>query len=146
MLLALAASQKWHLAQLDINTAFLNDDLFEEVYMELPHGYVPQKASSSTTSAKLVCILHKSIYGLKQTSRQWNIKLLKSLCCVVQQSKSDYSLFTRGSGYKFVGVLLYVDDIIEAGSCAKAIVEVKVFLQQHFKLKDLGTLRYFYGA
>ena len=62
VLLALATSQKWHLVQFDVNNAFLNGDLFEEVYMDLPIGY-------GKHGARLVCKLHKLIYGFKQASR-----------------------------------------------------------------------------
>ena len=78
VLLALASSHQWHLIQMDVNKAFLNGNLFEEVYMDIPLGYDYKEKYSSSTE-KLVCKLHKSIYGLKQASRQWNSKLSHSL-------------------------------------------------------------------
>ena len=61
VLLPLAAKQKWHLVQLDANNAFLDGDLFEEVYMELPLGYLRQ-GESIVNGKRLVCKLHKFIY------------------------------------------------------------------------------------
>ena len=69
VLLTLGTSHNWFLAQLDVNNAFLDDDLYEEGYMDLPLGYHPQ-GEHLPSSTKLVCKLHKSIYGLKQSSRQ----------------------------------------------------------------------------
>lgn len=67
--LAIAASNKWHLTQLDVNNASLNDDLFEKIYMDLPMGYNKQ-VDLGKQGKHLVCRLYKSIYGLKQASRQ----------------------------------------------------------------------------
>lgn len=71
LLLVVAAARGWHVHQLDINNAFLHEDLFEDVYMHPPPVYnVPNGH---------VCKLNVSLYGLKHASRQWNAKLTQTL-------------------------------------------------------------------
>ncbi|GMJ10230.1 hypothetical protein HRI_004692200 [Hibiscus trionum] len=140
LLLALAAMNDWHLLQLDVHNAFLNGTLTEEVYMKLPLGY------SSSVEPNSVCRLNKSIYGLKQAFRQWFITFSQVVLKFgFVQSPSDHSLFTKGSGDNFIALLVYVDDIVLAGKDLGQLASVKEFLQQHFKLRDLGNLRYFLG-
>eukprot|EP00644_Phytophthora_capsici_P018114 jgi/Phyca11/114063/e_gw1.25.92.1 len=50
--------------QLDADTAFLNSDLEDRVYMEVPDGV--------GNGEDLVCLLNKAIYGLKQAASAWN--------------------------------------------------------------------------
>ena len=64
-----------------------------------------------------VCKLHKSLYGLKQASRQWFTKLSNALKAAgFHQSLSDYSLFVRSYQGNSLALLIYVDDVILAGS------------------------------
>ena len=142
--LALATSYNWSISQMDINNAFLNGDLFEEVHMTLPLGY--QVSQVPDTGEKLACKLNKSIYGLKQASRQWFLKFAAAISSHgFIQSKADYSLFTKGNGSTFVALLVYVDDILLTGPSPSNINSVKDSLKAHFKLKDLGQARYFLG-
>ena len=64
IIMALVAHFDLELQQMDVKTAFLNGNLEEEVYMIQPEGF------SSSNGEHLVCKLKKSIYGLKQASRQ----------------------------------------------------------------------------
>ena len=66
--MALVAHYDIKLHQMNVKTAFLNGDLEEEVYMDQPEGF------SMEGESQMVCKLNKSIYGLKQASRQWYIK------------------------------------------------------------------------
>lgn len=81
----------------------------------------------------------KSLYDLKQTSWQWNIKhtsvLLTSSFTL---SAHDYSLFTLKKDIDIVIVLVYVDELLIAGSKDQLINAAKEALHQQFKLKDLG--------
>lgn len=143
ILLSLTASHNWSLVQMDVNNAFLNGELFEEVYMQLPLGYY---ADCKSSSAPLVCKLNKSIYGLKQASRQWFSKFSSVLLAAgFSQSKANYSLFTRGQGPSFVALLVYVDDILLTGPSLIEISRLRSLLHSQFLLKDLGNAKYFLG-
>ena len=137
-LLSLAASKRWKLYQLDVNNAFLHGDLLEEVYMTVPEG-VPNPYN-------LVCRLRKSLYGLRQASRQWFDKLTDTLLLQgYTQSRNDYSLFIYKHGTDITILAVYVDDIILTGSNLEHIQSVKQDLHDKFSIKDLGVLHYFLG-
>jgi len=66
--MALVAHYDLELHQMDVKTAFLNEDLEENIYMAQPKGFVIEGKE------RMGCRLKKSIYGLKQASRQWYLK------------------------------------------------------------------------
>ncbi|KAL2333383.1 hypothetical protein Fmac_014596 [Flemingia macrophylla] len=137
--LSIAVARNWELHQLDINRVFLHGDLVENVYMRLPPGL-------NVSYSNMVCKLKKSLYGLKQASRMWNIKLTTTLQnSGYLQSKSDYSLFTKSTATGFISVLVYVDDLLIGGDDSAEILHLKNVLHIAFSIKDLGTLSYFLG-
>ncbi|XP_019161449.1 PREDICTED: uncharacterized protein LOC109158084 [Ipomoea nil] len=124
---------------MDISNAFLHRDLDEEVFMVLPPGFQSDRPNQ-------VCKLTRSLYGLKQASRQWNAKLTSALLSVgFRQSNADPSLFTRDSNDKFIALLVYVNDILVASGNMTLIQGLKDMLNTAFKIKDLGVVSYFLG-
>lgn len=138
-LLAIAVKRDWIIHQLDVNNAFLHGDLDEEVYMKIPQGF-------SNNDETRVCRLRKSLYGLKQASRNWYHKFATFLVNLnFRQSKADHSLFLYNDKSVMIVVLIYVDDVIITGNCLTKIQEVKTKLDHEFSIKDLGVLKYFLG-
>ena len=131
-LIALVAHRKWPMFQLDINNAFLHGDLFEEVYMKIPEGL-------QTSSPNNVRKLQKSLYGLKQSLRQWFAKLTMQLHHQgFVQLKSDYSLFIKRTPLSITIAAVYVDDIILTENSMPAIQSLKSHLNNHIQHQGLG--------
>lgn len=107
--------------------------------MSLPPGLTSSKSNQ-------VCKLIKSLYGLKQSSKQWFSKLSHALLLKgYKQSVSDPSLFIKNNTASFTALLVYVDDLILVGNDIEEITSIKEFLHKKFKIKDLGYLKYFLG-
>jgi hypothetical protein len=122
---------------MDVKTAFLNGDLEEEVYMKQLEGF------PSSDGEQLVCKLKKSIYGLKQASRQWYLKfhnVISSFGFV--ENIMDQCIYQKVSESKICFLVLYVDDILLATNDKGLLHEVKQFLSKNFDMKDMGEASY----
>ncbi|XP_027181818.1 uncharacterized protein LOC113780204 [Coffea eugenioides] len=107
----LKASLNLEIEQLDVKTAFLHGDLEEKIYMEQLEGF------KESDMKNLVCHLKKSLYGLKQASRQWYKKfdsfMIDHGC---HRTTFDHCVYVKNfSNGDFVILLLYVDDILIVG-------------------------------
>jgi len=144
LLLKVSASKKWFLKQLDVSNAFLNGELEEEIFMKIPEGYAERKGI--VLPSNVVLRLKRSIYGLKQASRQWFKKFSSSLLSLgFKKTHGDHTLFLKMYDGEFVIVLVYVDDIVIASTSEAAAAQLTEELDQRFKLRDLGDLKYFLG-
>ena len=135
---AAAVARHMHLQQFDIGTAFLNGDLTKEIYMSQPQGYInPQKP-------KYYCRLQKSIYGLRQSARQWNLQIstfLKQFRLIV--SEADCCVYSNhGDIHTILGI--YIDDGIIASTNLDYVESILVYLESTFNVTR-GTMDYFVG-
>ncbi|XP_019267367.1 PREDICTED: uncharacterized protein LOC109244689 [Nicotiana attenuata] len=138
-LIAIAAKKRWQIYQLDVNNAFLHGDLHEEVYMKAPPGL-------DLKLPNLVCKQNKSLYRLKQASRQWYDKFTEAMYTRgYTYSMHNYSVFYKKQDSSTVFVAVYVDDVLLTGTNLEEISQLKAFLHDRFKIKDLGQLHYFLG-
>jgi hypothetical protein len=140
-LLGMVASNDLELEQLDVTTAFLNGELEEEIFMHQPEGFeVPGKEGH-------VCKLIKSLYGLKQSPRQW-YKRFDAFVTAHGLTNSSYDscvYFKKCDDGSILYLLLYVDDMLIAAKDMGEVQKVKDQLSSEFDMKDLGAAKKILG-
>lgn len=131
VIVSLVVKHGWKAPQFDVNNAFLHGDLHEELYMKAPPGlFVPYSS--------YVCWLQKFLYGLKKASWQWYSKLSIALSSMgFSHFLIDHLLFLKKDHDSIVIVAIYVDDILVSGNNCTNINDLKTFLDDQFKIKDL---------
>lgn len=140
LVLDIVVSRSWPLQQLDVNNAFLQGTLTNEVYMEQPPGF------KDSDNPSHVCRLNKDIYGLKQAPRAWYMESKNFLIGLgFRNSLPDTSLFILHVGTKLFYLLVYVDDILTTGNDDMAITRVLQHLADRFSMKHPEDLNYFLG-
>ena len=138
--MALVAHYNLELHQMDVKTTFLNGDLNERVYMAQPKGFVIKGKENWG------CRLIKSIYGLKQGSRQWYLKFDQTIRKFgFEENREDNCIYAKFKNGKFIFLILYVDDILLASSDMDLLLDTKRFLSSSFDMKDLGEASYVLG-
>uniref|UniRef100_A0A6N2MRA1 Integrase catalytic domain-containing protein n=1 Tax=Salix viminalis TaxID=40686 RepID=A0A6N2MRA1_SALVM len=115
ILISIAVNRDWTLQQFNVKNAFLNGDLEEEVYMELPPGVKTRRFSS--------------------TMKEFSYK----------QRNSDHTLFIKHKEGKVTTLIVYVDDMVLTGDDPEERKTLQQFLASKFEMKDLGQLKYFLG-
>lgn len=165
LLMALSVELNLEIHQLDINTAYLNGFLDEEIYMKTPKllkeclldlvnnekedASVVERANimlNNLNSGCDVCLLKKSLYGLKQAGRQWNQRLDKKLKDMgLYQSLNEPCFYMRKHEDEHLFVLVFVDDILVASQKEDRISRFKNELKNEFEFKDYGQAKYFLG-
>ena len=139
--LSLVAYFDMELEQMDVKTTFLHGELEETIYMVQPEGFTQHGHEH------LVYKLKKSLYGFKQSLRQWykrsdsymiriGYKRCEYDCCVYVKSLDD------GSS---IFMLLYVDDMLIATKSMSEVNKLKILLSKEFDMKDLGATKKILG-
>ncbi|KAL0546795.1 hypothetical protein IC582_016708 [Cucumis melo] len=125
---------------MDVKIAFLNGNLEESIYMVQPEGLI-QKGQEQK-----VCKLQKSIYGLKQASRSWNIRFDNAIKSYgFKQNVEEPCVYKRITNSTVAFLVLYVDEILLIGNDVDRLTDIKKWLATQFQMKDLGNAQYVLG-
>jgi hypothetical protein len=138
IIMTLVAHYDLELHQMDVKTAFLNGNLQENIYMAQPEGFVVEGKEHMRYKLK------KSLYGLKQASKQWYIKFDEVIRSFdFTENKMDNCIYVKFKGKDFtILVQLY---ILLANSDKNMLYETKSFLSSNFDMKDLDDASYVLG-
>ena len=129
----------WKLHQMDVKTAFLNGIIEEEVYMKQLEGFVIHEKESH------VCMLKKTLYGIKQAPRAWYSRIDRYLIELgFTRSEVDQNLYYKVVDNCPLILVLFIEDLFITGD-ESLIVRGKWELSHEFEMKDVGLMHYFLG-
>ena len=124
--MALEAHYDLELHQMDVKIAFLNGNLNEKVYMYQPEGF------SCKGKEHMVCKLKKSLYGLKQASRQWYLKFNETIVTFgFKKNTVDRCIYLKISKNKFIMLVMYVDDVLLATNDLGLLHDIKRYISNN---------------
>lgn len=140
-LLSVINKYKLFARQLDVKTAFLNGELEDEIYMEIPEG-----CDNYDLKKEYVCELKRALYGLRVSSKRWYIRLTTVLTNMgMKVVENEPCLFYMIQDGIIVILSFYVDDILMASNNEEKINEMIKTLQNEFEINDLGEPSEFLG-
>ena len=141
VLLALVAQFDLELQHLDVKIVFLTGDLEETIYMDLPEGFLAEGKQNH------VCQLMNSLYGLKQSPRQWykRFDAFMSTHEFFRTAFDSYVYHKMMSGNCMIYLLLYVDDMFISSNNITEINILKKLLSKEFDMKDLRVAKKILG-
>ena len=140
LILALAAQDDLEVVHIDVDTAFLYGLIDRDVYMQMPRGF----EKIGKTGKQMVCKLRKGIYGLKQAGFLWYRRLVEHLLLIgFKQLDSDNCIFVKTAAEGKIIITIHVDDILVAGKPMELIESFIVDMEQAFKMKRLGNVRWY---
>ena len=132
-LMGKAAHDDLELVAVDISNAFLHGKLDQPIYMRQPDGF-------ATGDANVSCKLIKTLYGLKQSPKEWYNVLSEGLSSFGFSSCDyDRALWCGHFDAHTVYLLHWVDDIILACDSKAVLSDVKTKILTKFKGRDLGN-------
>ena len=140
ILLSITAHYDYEIWQMDVKIAFFNGNIEKELYMMQLKGFIVKNQEH------IVCKLKRSIYGLKQAFRSWNIKFEQAIKLFgFEQNLDESCVYKRHRDKVVMFLVLYVDDILLIGNDVEVMSSVKVWLSSQFDMKDLGEANFILG-
>lgn len=131
LLLAIAVTKHLKMKQFDVKTAFLNGQLEDEIFMEQPEGF-------QSAGTNWVCLLKRSLYGLKQASRCWQKRFTDFIRKYqFSPTSSDPCVYKKKNEAVFL--CLYVDDGLIIAEDTNIIDNILEALKLEFELKIMDV-------
>ena len=138
ILLALACHLKFKLYQMNVESAFLNGFLKEEVYVSQPKGFVDPHYPNH------VLYLKKTLYGLKQAPRAWYDRLTEYLVVNgFSRGQADKTMFIKKVDGELVVAQVHIDDVIFRSTKDDLTHSFSSMMQIEFEMSMIGELNYF---